>query len=195
MSSALYHHTDTARLAWILRSGQLRPGSNQIPGLPRQDFLWATTAAAGDATASASRDALRAGRTRAVRFGLRADDFLAWPEIVGQHPESTVEHVAHLERLAAGRSSPRTWRCRSTPLPSSAWLGVETKAYADKRWIALPADAPVDTIDASTLGMWIEGRYFNSRAEPGLFGITRYDVAVGVRHRNSGFTACIRGAA
>jgi hypothetical protein len=66
----VFHFTDTARLPWILATGELRPGRNAIWDFPSADFLWATTDARGDRTASVDRKALRKGFTREVRFTL-----------------------------------------------------------------------------------------------------------------------------
>ena len=48
VSDRIYHFTDSARLPWIWAVGELRPGRNQIGGMPF-DFLWATTNRQGEA--------------------------------------------------------------------------------------------------------------------------------------------------
>jgi hypothetical protein len=104
--SLVYHYTDTARLPWILNSGLLMPGRNQIGGYPDPDFLWATTSPDGDGSASASREAFRSGLTQMVRFVLHTDDFEPWPTIVERSPQWTPDIVAQLENAARGKSSP-----------------------------------------------------------------------------------------
>jgi hypothetical protein len=42
MTTRLYHYSDTARLPWILDTGDLRVGRNKIGNFPDPDFLWAT---------------------------------------------------------------------------------------------------------------------------------------------------------
>src|SRR5258707_5551922 len=115
MTNKLYHFTDTVRLPWILRSGILRPGRNSIAGFPDPDFLWGTTEAAGDRSASSatgdSDRSYRAGATRQVRFTLHGEDFQKWPDITRDHPAWPAEQISGLERVA-GQSSPTAWRCR-----------------------------------------------------------------------------------
>ena len=84
MDRTVYHFTDTARLPWILQSGELRPGANRIGGFPHPDFLWATTSERGARSAAASMQGFRTGLTRMVRFILHADDFEAWRDMVRQ---------------------------------------------------------------------------------------------------------------
>jgi hypothetical protein len=126
----VFHFTDTARLPWILATGELRPGRNAIGNFPSLDFLWATTEARRDRTASVDRKALRKGLTREVRFTLKAADFEPWSEIVRRFPQWTPEQIDQLERVARSmRGSPDRWRCRPDPLPSKRWDLVETKTY------------------------------------------------------------------
>jgi hypothetical protein len=129
MADLVYHFTDTARLPWILRSGELRPGSNKIGELPDPDFLWATTDSRGDLMASSSLQSehYRSGRARMVRFTLRADDFEPWREVVSRFPAWKTAHVEMLERVA--KSSPVTWCCRTEPLPRSRWVAIDTRSY------------------------------------------------------------------
>jgi len=72
----LYHHTDSARLPWILRDQSLKPGNNNIGDFP-DDFLWATPDPMGDPTASSpvAKYKYRDGDIAAVRFTLSATDF------------------------------------------------------------------------------------------------------------------------
>ncbi len=127
----VFHFTDTARLPWILATGELRPGRNAIRNFPSPDFLWATTDARGDRTATADRKAQRKGLTRAVRFTLEAADFEPWSEIVRRFPQWTPEQIDWLEDVARSRRvSPDRWRCRPDPLPSDRWCLVETKTYS-----------------------------------------------------------------
>ncbi|MGF3027912.1 hypothetical protein ACQVP2_34610 [Methylobacterium aquaticum] len=178
--SVVYHYTDTGRLPWIIKAGELRPGANRIGGYPNPDFLWATTSPVGDRTASASREALRSGLTRTVRFVLSAEDFIPWPQILGGYPAWTPDHIMRLEKAAAGLSSPTTWRCRAAALPRSAWLGIETRSYIDKRWLPLSLDEPVIE-DGAALGLWIDHRLYVSERIESLSGATGYRVTVGTR--------------
>ena len=172
----VYHFTDTARLPWILRSGELRPSSNRIGGLP-DDFLWATTDSAGDPTASAMAQAgsYKRGCTRLVRFKLHADDFEPWREVVGRFPAWKPNHVARLEQVA--KSSPTLWRCRTTPLPRFRWVGIDTRSYQDKTWRPFEGDVLKSEHD-EYIGVEIAGRCFFSRQEVGggRGGATRYQI-------------------
>lgn len=133
--SAVYHHTDTARLPWILRSGELRPGANKIGGFPDPDFLWATTDGRGDLTASADRgDTYRAGMLRHVRFTFDSDRFFPWADVPARHPEWTALQIFRLERLAGGKSDPSSWWCRVGPIALSECVSIETRSYRDNRW-------------------------------------------------------------
>jgi hypothetical protein len=134
----VFHFTDTARLPWILATGELRPGRNAIWDFPSADFLWATTDARGDRTASVDRKALRKGFTREVRFTLEAADFEPWSGIRRRFPQWTPEQIDRLERFARSRRvSPDRWRCRPDPLSSDRWGLVETKTYMGG-WKPLP---------------------------------------------------------
>jgi hypothetical protein len=82
----VYHFTDTARLPWILRSGELRPGANRVGGYPDPDFLWATVDSRGARSASGGGQGYREGLVRLVRFTLRAEDFEPWPGILRRYP-------------------------------------------------------------------------------------------------------------
>jgi hypothetical protein len=156
--SLVYHYTDTGRLPWILNSGLLAPGRNQIGGFPDPDFLWATTSPDGDGSASASREAFRSGLTQMVRFVLRADDFEPWPAVVERFPQWTPDHVARLEIAARGKSSPATWRCRSEPLQQSRWLDIQSRTYQSRTWASVGGrtTVQVDGNSASLrLGDWV----------------------------------------
>jgi hypothetical protein len=178
----LYHFTDTVRLPWILKSGELRPGKNQLGGFPDPDFLWATTSPVGDRSATCSgglcAELYRAGKTRLVRFTLREDDFTRWRDIVRVFPAWTAKHVARLERVA--KDSPAAWWCRAEPLPSSRWVGIETRSYAFAGWRPL-TDAEVISAPDGALGVIAEGRRFFSRqheaAREGATAYTMLDVA------------------
>jgi hypothetical protein len=175
MSSALvYHYTDTGRLPHILITEELRAGRNQIGGFPDPDFLWATTSAAGDRTASASMPALRAGRTRLVRFVLPADAFEPWPDIVARIPAWTPDHVVRLERAAAGKSRPQDWRCRIDPLPADRWLAIETRSYTDKVWRPLPTPWAVMPFDRQSYGVQIGSKVYVSTPVLGPHGSAGY---------------------
>ncbi|HEX9231343.1 MAG TPA: hypothetical protein VF869_05515 [Jatrophihabitantaceae bacterium] len=132
MTSAMtvYHFTDTARLPWILTAGELRPGRNRVGGFPSPDFLWATTDERGDRTSALSRQGLRRGMVRAVRFTLAAEDFEPWPQAHTRFPQWTPDQVARLERLVREQGvSPLCWRCRVDSLAANRWLKIETRTY------------------------------------------------------------------
>jgi hypothetical protein len=134
--TAVYHFTDTARLPWILSTGELRPGRNAIGKFPSPDFLWATTSDKGDPTAAAGKRAWREGMTRLVRFTLAAEDFEPWPTVYSRFPQWTPDQVQSLEMTAlASGSSPSRWLCRVDPLPADKWLSIETRTYRG-RWQA-----------------------------------------------------------
>jgi hypothetical protein len=179
MAEMVYHFTDTARLPWILRSGELRPGSNKIGGLPDPDFLWATTNSQGDRTASSSlqSELYRGGRARMVRFTLRADDFEPWREVVSRFPAWKTAHVEMLERVA--KSSPVTWCCRTEPLPRSRWVAIDTRSYVDKTWRLF--DGSVMDGDDGTLGVEIAGKQFFSLQKLNPGAATGYSVIVRAR--------------
>lgn len=183
--NAVYHYTDTGRLPWILQDGVLRPGRNTLGGFPDPDFLWATTIPIPDGTASsggtAALAALRRGDTRAVRFTLRADDFLPWPDIVKDFPAWTPAEVKRLERAARGRSSPSSWRCRAEPLPASHWISVETRGWADSTWSPVDPDAELIDLGDEALGLWLgELAYFSGKT-PQPSGQVGYAVFTGRR--------------
>jgi hypothetical protein len=178
MADLVYHFTDTARLPWILRSGELRPGSNKIGELPDPDFLWATTDSRGDRTASSSLQSehYRSGRARMVRT-LRADDFEPWREAVSRFPAWKTAHVEMLERVA--KRLPVTWCCRTEPLPRSRWVAIDTRSYVDKTWRLF--DGSVMDGHDGYLGVEIAGKQFFSlqKRKPGA--ATGYSVIVGPR--------------
>jgi hypothetical protein len=172
---AVYHFTCTARLPWILDSGELRPGRNKIGGFPDPDFLWATTSALGDRSASGSAQGYRDGRVRLVRFALRAEDFTPWPEAAQAFPAWTPSAIARLEKAAAGKSSPTTWRCRAAPLRRDRWLSIETRSYVSKIWRPLPLDTqPVR--DGASMGVNIDGIIYTSVEVSGPNGSVGYTV-------------------
>jgi hypothetical protein len=160
----VYHFTDTLRLPWILQSGALKPGRNNIAGFPVPDFLWATTDARGDRSATSaiggSDDAYRAGVTRQVRFTLHGEDFQKWPDITRDYPAWTSEQVARLE--LAAKSSPAAWRCRAEPLSEARWLGIETRSYFAPTWKPLQ-NRKVFSLSNDTLGIMIEDKLYCSR--------------------------------
>jgi hypothetical protein len=138
--AVVYHFTDTARLPWILATGELKVVANRVGGYPEPRFLWATTDNRGDRSAAAGRDGYRDGHRQLVRFTLAREDFEPWPAVTTQFPNWTPEQIERLE--ARGRrlgSQPSCWRCRADPLPADRWLLVETKAYTSAwrpRWRA-----------------------------------------------------------
>jgi|1185.fasta_scaffold127551_2 hypothetical protein len=184
-SDVVFHFTDTARLPWILASGELRPGRNQLGGFPDPDFLWATTSPIGDRSASGGYQGYREGVTRLVRITLQAEDFEPWPQITARFPAWTADHSRRLES-AARQSSPQGWRCRVEPLPRHRWLAIETRTYVDKQWRALPLDVLPGALDPvavnmspsdKVLGIEIDGQVYCSTQGEGPNGSYSYQVA------------------
>jgi hypothetical protein len=128
--STVYHFTCTARLPWIVASGELRPGRNELGNYPDPDFLWATTNHRGDRTATAFQ-AYRSGDTALVRLTLPEEDFEYWPEIAARYPQWTPVQIARLETAALnrGESNFACWRARVTPLLLSRVISAEAKTY------------------------------------------------------------------
>lgn len=145
MNPPVYHHTDSARLPWILRDQALKPGSNRVGDFP-DDFLWATTDPMGDPTASSAVHpaAYRNGEIAMVRFALAADDFMPWAAMKTAHLRWEPRHIAVLEDTALQMgSSPRQiaqWRCRVEPLRADRWLAVEFRTWRNPRWRAVRTD-------------------------------------------------------
>jgi hypothetical protein len=133
--SHVYHFTDTGRLPWIVAEQQLRPGRNQIGGYPDPDFVWATTSAYGDRTASGMYG-YRGGRTALVRLTLHAEDFEPWLGVGERYPQWTPEQVHRLEAAARKRGETcfDAWRIRTEPLPLSRIIRVEAKFYTGSWW-------------------------------------------------------------
>jgi hypothetical protein len=104
----IYHHTDSARLPWILRDQSLKPGGNQIGDFP-DDFLWATSDPMGDPTATSTSAAARAryrdGLIANVRFVLARDDFAPRLTVKETYPQWTPKHCAMLERCVTPKPS------------------------------------------------------------------------------------------
>ena len=180
----VYHFSDTARLPWILRSGELRPGRNRIGGFPDPDFLWATTEAAGDLTSSANRgEPYRSGKMRHVRFALESALFFPWQQVAERFPQWTVDEMERLVRAAKGSAKPSAWWCCADPVPLSSCLYIETRSYNDNRWVSLPRDAEARPVDGLHGGLWlgvkIAGRLFASREEPFIDGAVGYQIATG----------------
>jgi hypothetical protein len=155
VSDVVYHFTCSARLPWILRDGELRPGPNAIRAFPKPDFLSATTLAQGDRSASGmTAPAYRQGIVRLVRFTLDASDFDTWPDITSHFPKWTADHVKRLE-AAAKESNPADWRCRAEPLPRARWQQIDTRSYRDNRW--RPLREPTVRQNGNALAVTVEG--------------------------------------
>jgi hypothetical protein len=140
----VYHFTDTARLPWIIASGELRASDNRISGFP-DDLVWATTNPGGDKTASASfsKALHKEGFIQIVRFTLDADEFAPWRDVVVGLPAWTEKHVADLEQAAKAKGQdPACWRARVGPVPAHRWLAVDAKRHNDgwRRIAATPAN-------------------------------------------------------
>lgn len=163
--AALYHHTDTARLPWILRSGELRAGRNAIGGFPDPDFLWVTGRPEGDRTSSASRGkALSCGYVRLVRFTLPADEFEPWRDVMARYPQWTSEQIQRLIDVARQKglsaADINSWQTRLDPLPRPKWIAIETRSWTDKRWKPLSVDTKPFELAPDILGLEVDGRPF-----------------------------------
>jgi hypothetical protein len=176
-AAVLFHFTDTARLPWILETGELRPGSTRFPGQP-PDFLWATTDERGDRTATLSRDAWRRGDTQLVRFTLARGDFEPWRAVVDRFPEWTEQVTGSLERAAErARSNPDAWWCRVDPLPLSRVLKIQSKAWSSS-WQQFSPTVSRHPVDASTRFVVIGNRrYYSTRRENAEHGRSAYSVS------------------
>src|ERR1700676_2854472 len=99
-SGRVYHFTDTARLPWILESGELRVDRGAIAKYPTK-FVWATTLHNGDHTCSSlagDQTPFKRGWHRLVRFTFHSDEFDPWLNI-RDHPEWTPELFDKLDKL------------------------------------------------------------------------------------------------
>ncbi|MDN3274755.1 hypothetical protein QWJ07_10900 [Frankia sp. RB7] len=163
----LYHFTDTARLPWIVDSGQLRPGRNRIGGYPSPDFLWATSDPRGDGSASMERaDGYRSGRVRQIRFTLERDKFFPWSEVLARHPSWTPDQVERLERVGRKmKSNSVDWWCRIEPLPLREIGEICWRSYTDNRWRPLPEPFRLATEGRPILAIQIGDRAFASQRE------------------------------
>jgi hypothetical protein len=175
MSALVYHHTNTAHLPWILYSGELQLGKSKVGDFPDPDFLWATTDANGDSTASFSLEAYRAGILDRVRFTLSADDFEKWPDITRDFPAWTPDHIARLGRVKNARSD--LWRARSEPLPRLAWVQIHTRSYRRPSWRPLPMTLRVYVVkDEPIRAIKLDGRLHASKRTILPSGRIRYDL-------------------
>ena len=174
----IYHHTDTARLPFILKSGELRPGRNKIGGLPDPDFLWATTDHQGDATASADRSGhYRSGKVRHVRFALVSSDFITWADIPALFPSWTPPHIELLESSARMKStSPASWFCRVEPLSLLQVARIETWSYTNNRWTLLDKQDVTEDDAQGWLAIAIGGKTYASRTFEGPHGLASFEV-------------------
>jgi hypothetical protein len=165
MNNHVYHFTDTARLPWIIETGELQPGSNRIGGFPA-DLLWATTNNESDLTSSVAsllaRKTYRQHVTQLVRITLRASDFSPWRAIIGADPAWTPNHVRQLEKAAEklGELGIEAWRCRPIALPLTRAIAFHAKAYSVGRWVEMDATTEycIDTGVAGQRGFVI-GEY------------------------------------
>ncbi len=173
----LYHHTDTARLPFILRTGELRPGANRIGGYPDPDFLWATTDPNGDRTSAADRgEHYRTGKTRHVRFTLDAGRFFPWSEVPARHPRWTPDQIARLEAAARGKSNPSAWWCGDRTIPLANCIAIETRSYRDNRWRLLDPKTVVFALDNGWVAVEIAGTVFLSKTHRHWTGADAYEV-------------------
>ena len=175
----LYHFSDSARLPWILRSGQLRPGRNIIGDFP-QEFLWATTSHLGDPTATSALSVqYKSGDIYLVRFTVDADDFFPWAEVPDRFPAWTKDHVAALERVKKG-ADPSRWWCRADALSLDDVSMIDARSYADGRWREV--DRTVHEVHQGNekwLGTSFSGRQYYSAHRTNPNGTDGYSVGKG----------------
>lgn len=159
LPDVVYHFTDTARLPWILASGDLRGMESTTGGnYPSPDFLWATTDARGSRTAAGAfaRDAYQSGKLWQIRFTLNAADFFEWSAAPFRNAAWTARHVEMLESAARGEN-PADWRCRIAPLPLSRVRGIQVKSWTRPGWRdCTPALVETGVVE-------IDGRRFASK--------------------------------
>ncbi len=131
---SLYHHTDSARLPWILRDGVLKPGNSRLGGFP-DDFLWATANPVGDTTASSLYNPApyRDGRIAQVRFTLHEADFISWAEAKATHSRWSPRFCDLLEARASAAQIAQ-WFCRSATLDHDRWLALDFRTWRNPRW-------------------------------------------------------------
>ncbi len=175
----VYHFSDTARLPWILGSGELRPTDRTHNNFPNPDFLWASIADQGCPTAALvnRKELYKSGVIYMVRFTLNAEDFSNWPDLAVTHPDWTAIHIAALNKSGAELGDdPRTWRCRIGPLAKDRWISVHLRSYQNPRWIELPADTAthqsgdIRVVDIPGLGTFASRQFKNEK------GITSYQI-------------------
>lgn len=127
-----YHFTSSWHLPWILASGALIQSTQRVADFPSPDFIWATTSARGDMTATV-RNAYRVGMVKLVRFTFEANEFFPWAEVPSRYPEWTAKHVAALERTARSQDV-SGWLCRASALPVSLAKAIDVRTYTNNAW-------------------------------------------------------------
>lgn len=126
----VYHFTDTARLPWILESGELKVDRGAIGKYPTK-FVWATTLGNGDRTCAALNrvSPFKEGLHRLVRFTFRAQDFEPWDNI-RNHPDWTAEVFGKLDQSGRRKGGVTSqWRVRAKPMPIKYAVLIETKTH------------------------------------------------------------------
>lgn len=147
MADTIFHVTNTLHLPWLVESGELRPHTNELAGIGRVTFLWATSNPHGDRTAGAmiSADYHQAGwhedLFRLVRLTLPGDAFLPWCQIVemSNWTPAEVAKLVALDHRKFGEYGHEHWRCRHDPLPLDRVLKAECRAYGG-RWRPIDLD-------------------------------------------------------
>ena len=102
----LYHFTTSCHLAWIIRTGELRPAV--YAGEPR-DFVHVTANKDAEPTANGwgnSAHHYRSGMIRRVRFTVADEDFEPWREVCARFPEWEPAMVERLETRMNGLQNP-----------------------------------------------------------------------------------------
>jgi hypothetical protein len=117
----VFHFTDSARLPWILETGELRPHDDGIGA-----FLWATTQEYGDYTAHGFESYFkRMGAL--VRMTLHASDFKPWDTIRAGLPKKVMPRVEKMEKHVHRHWDIEGWRLRPDPLPLSRVIEIEVR--------------------------------------------------------------------
>lgn len=127
----VYHFTDTARLPWIIESGELQVDRGVIGKYPTK-FVWGTKLQNGDRTCSSlngDQKALRQEWVRLVRFTFASTEFEPWIRIK-DHPDWTRELFNRMEATGKKKGGiTKYWMVRPKPLSITQAIDIETKSY------------------------------------------------------------------
>lgn len=166
--STLYHFTTSAHLPRIIRDGELRVPS-YTSGNGHRDFIWTTTEAAGERTATGlsklAAPKYRSGELTLVRLTLDGDGFEPWRDAVMRHGW-TPDLIAKYERATPNRQSMASWYVRADNLPLTHVLAADTRTYLGHRWEpfdithAVIKEATGGPAGADCLGIEIGGKMY-----------------------------------